>query len=76
MVIVNSKEKWDTLQKVVNQNNFIYLQVLSDVNKHPKENRVSCFYIRTLLREYIVPVNHNEKFGTIEHIKEIGRALV
>jgi len=69
MVIVNSKEKWDTLQKVVNQNHFIYLQVLSDVNKHPKENRVSCFYIRTLLREYIVPVNHNEKFGTIEHIK-------
>ena len=69
MVIVNSKEKWDTLQKVVNQNHFIYLQILSDVNKHPKENRVSCFYIRTILREYIVPVNHNEKFGTIEHIK-------
>jgi len=69
MVIVNSKEKWDTLQKVVNQNHFIYLQMLSDVNKHPKENRVSCFYIRTALREYIVPVNHNEKFGTIEHIK-------
>jgi len=42
--------------------------MLSDVQKHPKENRVSCFYIRTALREYIVPVNHNEKFGTIEKV--------
>ena len=48
--------------------NFVYLQMLSDVNKHPKENRVSCFYIRTIQEEYIVPVNHNEKFGTIETI--------
>ena len=69
MVIINSKEKWSHLQKRMKTQNFVYLQMLSDVNKHPKENRVSCFYIRTALREYIVPVNHNEKFGTIEHIK-------
>ena len=66
MVIINSKEKWESLKKKLKTQHFIYLQMLSDVNKHPKENRVSCFYIRTILREYIVPVNHNEKFGTIE----------
>ncbi len=66
MVIVNSKEKWDSLQKRMKTQHFIYLQVLSDVQKHPKENRVSCFYIRTIQEEYIVPVNHNEKWGTIE----------
>ena len=74
MVIVNSQEKWDTLQKVMNQHHFIYLQILSDANKHPKDNRVSCFYIRTALREYIVPVNHNEKFGMVSDI-EVNRNL-
>ena len=74
MVIVNSQEKWDTLQKVMNQHHFIYLQILSDANKHPKDNRVSCFYIRTALREYIVPVNHNEKFGMVNDI-EVNRNL-
>ena len=68
MVIINSKEKWSHLQKRMKTQNFVYLQMLSDVNKHPKENRVSCFYIRTIQEEYIVPVNHNEKFGTIETI--------
>ena len=67
MVIVNSKEKWSVLQKKIQTENFIYLQILSDVNKHPKENRVSCFYLRTPIREYIIPVNHNEKLGTIEY---------
>ena len=68
MVIVNSKEKWDSLQKVMRTTHFVYLQILSDVNKHPKDNRVSCFYIVTPFEKYIVPVNHNEKFGTIETI--------
>ena len=68
MVIVNSKEKWDSLQKRMKTQHFIYLQMLSDIHKHPKENRVSCFYIRTIQEEYIVPVNHNEKFGTIQTI--------
>ena len=68
MVIVNSKEKWDSLQKRMKTQHFIYLQMLSDIHKHPKENRVSCFYIRTMQEEYIVPVNHNEKFGTIQTI--------
>ena len=68
MVIVNSKKKWVKLQKVMKTTHFVYLQILSDVQKHPKENRVSCFYIVTPFEKYIVPVNHNEKFGTIEKI--------
>ncbi len=66
MVIVNSKEKWLHLQKRMKTQHFVYLQVLSDVHKHPKQNRVSCFFIQTLTEGYIVPVNHSEKFGTIE----------
>lgn len=68
MVIVNSKEKWSHLQKRMKTQHFVYLQMFSDVHKHPKQNRVSCFYIRTMQEEYIVPVNHNEKFGTIQTI--------
>ena len=68
MVIVNSKEKWSHLQKRMRVQHFVYLQMLSDVNKHPKQNLVSCFYIQTMTEGYIVPVNHNERFGTIEKI--------
>lgn len=69
MVIVNSKEKWSVLQNKIQTENFIYLQILSDVNKHSTENRVSCFYIKTQSEDYIIPVNHNEKFDIIEPIK-------
>ena len=63
MIIINTKEKLsDTLKKIRKQP-LIYLQMYSDVNKHPKENRVSCYYIRTLQYEYIIPVNHNERFS-------------
>ncbi len=63
MVIINTKKKLsDTLKKIRKQP-VIYLQMYSDVNKHPKENRVSCYYIRTLGDEYIVPVHHNERFS-------------
>ncbi len=68
MVIVNTKEKWDNLKKRMKTTHFVYLQMYSDVHKHPKENRVSCFLIVTPLKKYIVPVNHNEKFDTIEPI--------
>ena len=40
---------------------FLYLQLYSDINKHPLENRVSCYYILSPSgNEYIVPVNHVE----------------
>ena len=68
MVIVNSKKKWVKLQKVMKTTHFVYLQILSDANKHPKQNRVSCFLIVTPYEKYIVPVNHNEKFGPIKTI--------
>ena len=45
MVIVNSQEKWVKLQKVMKTTHFVYLQILSDVQKHPKENRKSLVFI-------------------------------
>ena len=68
MVIVNTEKKWKNLQRQMRTTHFVYLQMLSDVNKHPKQNRVSCFLIVTPYEKYIVPVNHSEKFGTIETI--------
>ena len=63
MVIINTKEKLSDTFKKIRKQPLIYLQMYSDVNKHPKENRVSCYYIRTLQHEYIIPVNHNERFS-------------
>ena len=63
MVIINTKKKLSDIIKKIRKQPVIYLQMYSDVNKHPKENRVSCYYIRTLGDEYIVPVNHNERFA-------------
>ncbi len=68
MVIVNTKKKWENLQRQMRTTHFVYLQMLSDANKHPKQNRVSCFLIVTPYEKYIVPVNHSEKFGMIEKI--------
>ena len=63
MVIVNTQDSWETLSKRLQKEPFVYLQMFSDVNKHPLDNRVSCYYIRTMTREFIVPVHHNEKFS-------------
>ena len=68
MVIVNTEKKWKNLQRQMRTTHFVYLQMLSDVQKHPKENRVSSFFVQTMTEGYIVPVNHNERFGTIEKI--------
>jgi hypothetical protein len=65
MIIVNTQEKWDLLSKKVGNQPFVYLQMYSDVNLHPFQNRISCYYIRTLENEYIVPVYHNERFSDI-----------
>ena len=45
MVIVNTKKEWDVLQRKMRTQPFVYLQMLSDVNKHSKQNRISCFYV-------------------------------
>jgi len=69
MVIINTKVEWDILKRRMEEQPFVYLQMYSDVNKHPKENRISCIYIGMALRSYIVPVNHNEKFGYIDNVE-------
>ncbi|MBT7556631.1 hypothetical protein HN615_06870 [Candidatus Woesearchaeota archaeon] len=63
MIIINTMEKLSDTFKKIRKQPLIYLQMYSDVNKHPKENRVSCYYIRTLQNEYIIPVHHNERFS-------------
>ena len=63
MVIVNTQDSWETLSKRLQKEPFVYLQMFSDVNKHPLDNRVSCYYIRTMTKEFIVPVHHNERFS-------------
>ncbi len=76
MVIVNSQKKWDSLKRQMRTSTFVYLQLFSDVNKHPKNNRVSCFYIMTPFEKYIVPVNHNEKFGYIDNVEVDNKVCV
>ena len=69
MVIVNTKKEWDVLQRKMRTQPFVYLQMLSDVNKHSKQNRISCFYVGMMTQSYIIPVNHNERFGRIESVE-------
>ena len=69
MVIVNTKKEWDVLQRKMRTQPFVYLQMLSDVNKHSKQNRISCFYVGMITQSYIIPVNHNERFGRIESVE-------
>tara|TARA_B100000287_G_scaffold308549_1_gene291722 strand:+ start:239 stop:1510 length:1272 start_codon:yes stop_codon:yes gene_type:complete len=76
MKIINTEKKWDELQRKMRTTHFVYLQMLSDVNKHPKQNRVSCFYIRTMYEGYIVPVNHSEKFGHINNVEVDSKVCV
>ena len=62
VIVVDTIEKFERLKEGVKKTPFLYLQIYSDVNKHPLENRVSCYYILSPTgNEYIVPVNHSEK---------------
>ena len=61
MIVVDTIEKFERLKEGVKKTPFLYLQIYSDVNKHPLENKVSCYYILSPTgNEYIVPVNHIE----------------
>ena len=41
MVIINIKEEWESLSQLIDKQPFIYLQMYSDVNLHPRENRIA-----------------------------------
>ncbi len=61
VIVVDTIEKFERLKEGATKIPFLYLQIYSDVNKHPLENRVSCYYIMSPTgNEYIVPVNHIE----------------
>jgi|TARA_R110000851_G_scaffold45361_8_gene111150 hypothetical protein len=76
MIIVNTQDSWEALSKRLQKEPFVYLQMFSDVNKHPLDNRVSCYYIRTMTNEFIVPVHHNEKFSDDIQYLNIDTAML
>tara|TARA_Y100001963_G_scaffold134375_1_gene194975 strand:- start:208 stop:1479 length:1272 start_codon:yes stop_codon:yes gene_type:complete len=76
MKIINTEKSWDKLKRILKTQHFVYLQMLSDVNKHPKQNRVSCFFIQTMTESYIVPVNHSEKFAHIDEVEVESKVCV
>ena len=76
MIIVNTEQKLELLSKKIQTQPFIYLQMYSDVNKHPKKNRVSCYYVRFLGSEYIVPVHHNERFSEDEYLLSTNQTIM
>ena len=76
MIIVNTEQKLELLSKKIQTQPFIYLQMYSDVNKHPKKNRISCYYVRFLGSEYIVPVHHNERFSEDEYLLSTNQTIM
>ena len=76
MIIVNTEDKLHLLSKKIQTQPFIYLQMYSDVNKHPKKNRISCYYVRFLGSEYIVPVHHNERFSDDEYLLSTNQTIM
>ena len=62
MVIVNTDILFNQLKQQIQSKPFVLLQMYSDVNAHPQENRVSCYYVDFQDEQYIVPIHHTEKY--------------
>ncbi len=62
MVIVNTDILFNQLKQHIQSKPFVLMQMYSDVQKHPVENRVSCYWVDFQFEQYIVPVNHSEKY--------------
>ena len=62
MVIVNTDILFNQLKQHIQSKPFVLLQMYSDVQKHPQENRISCYWVDFQFEQYIVPVHHTEKF--------------
>ena len=62
MIIVNTNTLYNQLKQHIQSKPFVLLQMYSDVNTHPQENRVSCYYVDFQDEQYIVPIYHTEKY--------------
>ena len=62
MIIVNTQKLFNQLKQHIQTKPFVLLQIYSDVNAHPQENRVSCYYVDFQDEQYIVPIHHTEKY--------------
>ena len=62
MIIVNTNTLFNQLKQQIQSKPFVLLQMYSDVKAHPQENRVSCYYVDFQDEQYIVPINHTEKY--------------
>ena len=62
MVIVNTDILFNQLKQHIQTKPFVLLQMYSDVQQHPQENRISCYWVDFQFEQYIVPIYHTEKF--------------
>jgi hypothetical protein len=62
MVIVNTDILFNQLKQQIQSKPFVLLQMYSDVQQHPQENRISCYWVDFQFEQYIVPVYHTERF--------------
>ena len=61
MVIVETTEQFENFIEQYRNSDCILMPILSDVNKHPLQNRLSLLYVKLLEGdEYILPFNHSE----------------
>jgi len=75
MIIVNTQELYNQLKQHIQTKPFVLLQMYSDVNAHPQENRVSCYYVDFQDEQYIVPIYHTEKYKDKFEIIETNQAI-
>ena len=68
MVIVNTDILLNQLKQHIQTKPFVLMQMYSDVQKHPQENRISCIWVDFQFEQYIVPVHHTEKFRDIHNL--------
>ena len=68
MVIVNTDILFNQLKQHIQSKPFVLLQMYSDVQKHPQENRISCIWVDFQFEQYIVPIHHTEKFRDIHNL--------
>ena len=68
MVIVNTDILLNQLKQQIQSKPFVLMQMYSDVQKHPQENRISCIWVDFQDEQYIVPIHHTEKFRDINNL--------
>ena len=68
MVIVNTDILFNQLKQQIQSKPFVLMQMYSDVQKHPQENRISCIWVDFQDEQYIVPIHHTEKFRDINNL--------